>query len=108
MNFEVETISPPEPDVSPPVERASRPVVSAWVGLVVPGLIFVLMWIWSWRKWPDIFVDFGCQLYFPWQIGAGRDLYHDLEYIGGGPLSQYYHALLFKCFNVSLTTLVIS
>jgi hypothetical protein len=108
MNLEVETISLPEPEVISPLKGASRPILSAGLGLIVPGLIFVVMSIWSWRKWPDIFVDFGSQLYFPWQIAAGRDLYHDLEYIGGGPLSQYYHALLFKCFNVSLTTLVIS
>ena len=29
-------------------------------------------------------------------------------YLTGGPLSQYYHALLFKLFGVSFLTLIIS
>jgi 4-amino-4-deoxy-L-arabinose transferase-like glycosyltransferase len=53
-------------------------------------------------------IDFGAQLYMPWQISNGAVLYRDVHYLAGGPLSQYYHALLFKIFGVSFLTLVIS
>jgi 4-amino-4-deoxy-L-arabinose transferase-like glycosyltransferase len=61
--------------------------------------------VWSWRKWPDVHVDFGNQLYLPWQITEGRHLYRDIDY-KEGPLSIYLNALLFLLFGVSLTTLV--
>ena len=33
-------------------------------------------------------------------------LYRDLHYLAGGPLSQYFNALLFKIFGVSFRTLI--
>ena len=62
----------------------------------------------TWRKWPDLLVDFGEQLYLPWRISAGSVLYRDVMYLTGGPLSQYYHAALFKVFGVSFLTLIVS
>ena len=62
----------------------------------------------TWRKWPDLLVDFGEQLYLPWRISVGSVLYRDVMYLTGGPLSQYYHALLFKIFGVSFLTLIVS
>jgi hypothetical protein len=62
----------------------------------------------TWRKWPDLLVDFGEQLYLPWRISTGSVLYRDVMYLTGGPLSQYYHALLFKLFGVSFLTLIVS
>jgi len=69
--------------------------------------VFWAMAAWSWRKWPDVMVDFGEQLYAPWQICRGKVLYRDIGYIIG-PLSQYFNALLFKVFGVSLSTLIAS
>jgi len=59
----------------------------------------------SWRKWPDVLIDFGLQLYLPWRISQGAVLYRDLHYLAGGPLSQYFNALLFKILGVSFRTL---
>lgn len=84
------------------------PLIPVWAGLGVLGVAFIFMALLSWHKWADIFVDFGLQLYIPWQLAAGRELYRDIAYISGGPLSQYYHALLFKACGVSLATLVVS
>src|SRR6187401_2468631 len=67
---------------------------------------FVLLAKWSWRKWPDVFVDYGLQLYTPWQLSMGKVLQRDVKYLAGGPLSQYFHALLFKLFGTSLTVLI--
>jgi len=79
---------------------------SKWAGLVLVGCVFALAAALSWRRWPDILVDFGIQLYLPWRIFQGDVLYRDVMYLTGGPLSQYFNALLFKIFGVSFRTLI--
>ena len=76
------------------------------LGLAVAVLIFVICAWLTWRKWPDVLVDFGTQLYIPWRILHGAVLYRDLFYFAGGPFSQYFNALLFKLFGVSFSTLI--
>ncbi len=82
------------------------PRYSAWLGALLVGSVFVVVTVLSWRKWPDILVDYGMQLYLPWRISEGDVLYRDVMYLGGGPLSQYFNALLFKLFGVSFRTLI--
>jgi hypothetical protein len=65
------------------------------------------MLAWSWRKYPDILVDFGRELYIPWQISCGQVLYRDLAHLFG-PLSSYFNALLFKIFGISYTVIILS
>ena len=86
------------------VDFASR--YSTWLGLLLVGCVFVVVTVLSWRKWPDILVDYGMQLYLPWRISEGDVLYRDVMYLTGGPLSQYFNALLFKLFGVSFSTLI--
>jgi len=78
------------------------------LGLLVVALAYFAAAELTWRKWPDLLVDFGEQLYLPWRLASGDVLYRDVMYLTAGPLSQYYHALLFKLFGVTLLTLVIS
>ncbi len=79
-----------------------------WAGLAFVALAFVLAAAISWRRWPDLIVDFGGQLYIPWRIADGAVLYRDLFYFAGGPLSQYFNALLFKIFGASFLTLIVA
>jgi 4-amino-4-deoxy-L-arabinose transferase-like glycosyltransferase len=72
------------------------------------GLVFAAGAVVTWRKWPDLIVDFGQQLYIPWQLSRGAVLYRDIFYMAGGPLSQYWHALLFKLFGPSFLVLICS
>lgn len=65
------------------------------------------MLAWSWGTWPDVLIDYGRELYVPWQIVSGKTLYADIAYFNG-PFSAYFHALLFLIFGVSLRTLVIA
>ncbi|MGH7994421.1 MAG: glycosyltransferase family 39 protein, partial [Limisphaerales bacterium] len=89
------------------LKRVKRVLLdSKWAGLVVVAIAFLAMAAVSWRKWPDVLVDFGLQLYLPWRISQGAVLYRDLHYLAGGPLSQYFNALLFKIFGVSFRTLI--
>lgn len=59
----------------------------------------------TWRRWPDLLVDFGQQLYIPWRLSQGERLGRDIVYLHG-PLSQHWHALLFRLFGVSFSTLI--
>lgn len=77
------------------------------LGLAIVGCLFVAGALLSWRKWPDAQIDYGLQLYLPWQIGNGSVLYSGVKYLTGGPLSQYFNAFLFRVFGASLLTLVL-
>ena len=79
-----------------------------WSGPLAVAAVFVLMAALSWRKWADIVIDYGSQLYVPWRLASGAVLYHDLIYEPGGPFSQYFNALLFRIFGVSFTTLILA
>jgi 4-amino-4-deoxy-L-arabinose transferase-like glycosyltransferase len=62
----------------------------------------------TWRKWPDMMLDFGLQLYMPWRISTGAVLYRDLGYMTGGPFSQCLDAMLFRLWGVSFLTLAVA
>jgi hypothetical protein len=66
--------------------------------------VFAALVAWSWRKWPDPLIDFGRELYVPWQITRGKVLYRDIASLFG-PLSPYVNALWMRVFGVSLMTL---
>lgn len=76
-----------------------------WLGPALVAVVFVAMTMWSWGKWLDPLIDFGRELYVPWQLTEGRVLYRDLAYFNG-PLSPYWNAALFSVFGVGLSTLV--
>ncbi len=79
--------------------RGAGPLVVLAVG--------VLMAAWTWRQWPDVLIDFGRELYIPWQLAAGKVLYRDVASFHG-PLSAYVNALWFRLFGVSLLTLALA
>jgi hypothetical protein len=96
--------------VSPAGERGQnlQRAFSGWIGLAVVATAFAYAAVLTWRKWPDLIADFGMQMYIPWRLSEGAVLYRDIFYFAGGPLSQYYHALLFKIFGVSFLTIIIA
>ncbi len=58
----------------------------------------------SWLRWPDLLIDYGRELYIPWQITQGKVLYADLNHFYG-PLAHYLNAFLFQIFGTGLFTL---
>lgn len=88
-----------------PDAQAARPA-SALLGLAAVECLLFAGALLSWRKWPDLQIDYGLQLYLPWQICHGAVLYDGVKYLTAGPLSQYLNAGLFKVFGVSIFTLV--
>ena len=81
-------------------------LVTRWLGPVVILLVGAIDAWWTWRKWPDVLLDFGRELYAAWQLSAGKTLYADVAYFKG-PLSPYLNALWFRLFGVSVTTLIV-
>lgn len=76
----------------------------AWHAAIL-GAAFLSLLAWTWGTWPDVLVDFGRELYVPWQIAQGKRLYLDLAWFNG-PLSPHWNALMFRLFGVGLHTLV--
>lgn len=46
-------------------------------GFLLCGVTLVIMHL-TWMKWPDIWEDFGAELYIPWRITEGEVLYRDI------------------------------
>ncbi len=77
-----------------------------WIGPLTIALTFVWLAAATWRKWPDVLVDFGQQLYIPWRLAGGEHLYTDVALLHG-PFSQLFNAVWFRAFGASLTVIVI-
>src|SRR5215213_4903847 len=86
-------------------QTTSRP--ARLIGPALVAIAFIAMLIWTWGGWPDALVDFGRELYVPWQLSRGKVLYRDLAYFNG-PLSAYFNSILFRILGVSLRTLVLA
>ena len=77
-----------------------------WIGPSLLALLFLSICMVYWRRWGDIIIDYGRELYIPWQISSGKVLYRDIDYFMG-PIAPYLNALWFKLFGVSITILFI-
>jgi hypothetical protein len=78
-----------------------------WAGPLIIAAVFLFSVFSTWQTWWHPFVDSGIQFYIPWRLNHGAVLYRDIFYFAGGPLSQYFNALLYKIFGVSILTLAI-
>ena len=67
-------------------------------------LAFALMLFVSWRRWADLIVDYGREVYVPWQLSHGSLLYRDIASFYG-PLSNYWNSLLFRVFGESILSI---
>src|SRR6266498_5083557 len=55
----------------PTVIQRDREVLFERLGFLVVLFAYAIgAWV-TWRKWPDLLVDFGEQLYLPWRISTG-------------------------------------
>jgi 4-amino-4-deoxy-L-arabinose transferase-like glycosyltransferase len=74
--------------------------LSAFISISILVCIGTFMLFLSWRKWPDLVVDFGGELYVPWQLMHGA-VYNKDIIAGFGPLSYYINTFLFWVFGVN-------
>ena len=77
--------------------------IDRW-GPILLMLAMLVMAMISWGKWMDILVDYGLQVYAPWQLSQGQVLYKDIIYLHG-PLSAYIHSFLFMAFGPGISVL---
>jgi len=91
-------------DPKPMTEHGPRPRFPAIVGTSLCASSLVGLAIWSWRRWADVQVDFGRELYVPWRLASGDVLYRDLSYFNG-PLSPYLNSLGFRLFGEGYSVL---
>jgi hypothetical protein len=68
------------------------------------GLLFTFLALLSWRRWPDLIVDFGRELYVPWRLAEGELLYRDIVHYYG-PLAVTVNSWLFRIFGPGFDTL---
>lgn len=80
--------------------------LTAWLCAAAVCVTALGMAWWTWGTWPDVLVDFGRELYAPWQLSQGQVLYRDLAWLNG-PLSPYVNAFWFQLFGVGLRSIVI-
>ncbi|KHK02545.1 glycosyltransferase family 39 protein [Desulfovibrio sp. TomC] len=79
-----------------------------WMLCVLAGLgVCAYLLSAGWGRWGDLQIDFGREVYIPWQLAQGRVLYRDLTY-SYGPLSPYVQAGLFRLFGASLSVVLVS
>ena len=102
MSEQKPTISLPKPGSTGSPSSDAR-----WLGPVVVIVATIAMVVWTWMCWPDPIFDFGGQLYTPWQITQGQQLYVDIAYTNG-PLSPHLNALWFTAYGVGLHTIVVA
>jgi hypothetical protein len=84
---------------------AERSGAAPWAHLATLATAFVALFAWTWGRWPDALIDFGRELYVPWRMCEGDQLFTELAWLNG-PLSPHWNALLFRLFGVGLETLV--
>jgi hypothetical protein len=84
---------------------AVQPRNRARWGLIAVVVAAVCLFRWSWRRWPDVLIDFGREMYTPWQLTLGKHLYRDVAWFNG-PLSAYFNSGWFRLLGVSLMTIV--
>ena len=94
--------APARVKAAPTVSRTELPV---WVDYLILAVIYALLLAQTWRKWPDVLIDFGRELYNPWRIASGDVLYRDIVHYYG-PLGSYANALWFRLFGVGYSTII--
>lgn len=67
------------------------PALVKWAPTIAIVSTFAAMLAFSWGKWPDVLVDFGHELYRPWQLSQGKALVRDIAWGASGPLSPYWN-----------------
>ena len=100
------TLDPPSDAGQPAIASSRRR--DFLFGAVILGCVLAGLTAMTWRKWGDMLIDFGVQLYIPWKISTGSVLYRDIAYMTGGPLSQYFDGALFRAFGASYLTLALA
>lgn len=86
------------PPAAPPAKRKRDARLAEW-GLYV--LLTAGMLHQTWLTWPDLYVDFGREIYNAWRISDGELPFRDIAHYSG-PLSMCLNGAFFKLAGVSM------
>ncbi len=81
-------------------------LAQVWLGPVLLLFAFSGLLYWTWRQWLDPVIDFGRELYVPWQLSEGKVLGVDIMSFYG-PFSPAFNAFCFRIFGANLLTLIL-
>jgi hypothetical protein len=88
-----------------PTGAAAGVMRHAWlIASIVP---FALLAMWTWKSCPDPVVDFGREVYVPWRLAQGEQLYRDIAHFNG-PFSQYFNSVAMRVGGASLMTIKVA
>ena len=81
-------------------------LISGVISMIVLFGTGIYMAYISWQKWADVVIDFGVELYIPWQLTKGKILCRDIWQLYG-PFSQYFNSMIFRVFGVGFMKLAL-
>ena len=65
------------------------------LGQLLIAPVFALLIAWSWQRWMEPVIDFGRELYVPWQVSQGRIGWGADLITCYGPLSHLFNGFIF-------------
>jgi len=80
-----------------------------WTPVTIVAL-FALVLLWAtqvattWASWGNLTVDCGREMYVPWALAQGKQLYRDVWFLNG-PVAPYFNSYLFRLFGFHLNVL---
>jgi hypothetical protein len=83
---------------SPPSKSGRWSTLAEWA---LYAVLTLLMLHHTWLTWPDLYVDFGRELYNAWSISVGEWPYRDIAHYSG-PLSMCVNGVFFALAGVSM------
>lgn len=81
-----------------PSKSASWSTLAEW-GVYV--LLSAWMLLHTWLTWPDLYVDFGREIYNAWRVSEGELPFRDIAHYSG-PLSMCFNGAFFRLAGVSM------
>lgn len=98
---------PTLPRLPLPARLSWRPPSGHWPWTLV--WLAVTAWLVNatWLSWGHLIIDTGVTMYTPWALASGKLLYRDFFY-PAGPITPYFHALLYWLFEPHLYLLYAS
>lgn len=83
---------------SPPSKSGRCSTLAEWG-------VYVLLSAWmlhhTWLTWPDLYVDFGREIYNAWRVSEGELPFRDIAHYSG-PLSMCFNGAFFRLAGVSM------
>lgn len=89
--------------IHPPAGRPRGILLAEWT---IYALLAATMLQHTWLTWPDLYVDFGREIYNAWRVSEGEWPFRDIAHYSG-PLSMLFNGTWFALVGVSMHRLFV-